>query len=209
MEPTTAARVFVVAVSGLFGLLVGSFLNVVIYRVPRGMSVVRPPSHCPNCDTELKPADNVPPRLVARPTGEVQVLRDADFGPLPDSRAAHRPCLRCGCLGPWVLRPLPSLLIVVAASLAAAAIDLDGLPIPWSVDSRPWIGAGSSWFWHSPSANPTRIGWAALGGGAAGLGAPCSPVDLERPESVRHRCLGLVASWLWAPAGLRSQGGFS
>lgn len=43
-----------------FGLLVGSFLNVVIHRVPLGESVVAPPSHCPQCDMRIKPWDNVP-----------------------------------------------------------------------------------------------------------------------------------------------------
>jgi leader peptidase (prepilin peptidase)/N-methyltransferase len=44
----------------VFGLLWGSFLNVVIYRVPRGMSVVHPPSHCPSCGKPVRPWDNVP-----------------------------------------------------------------------------------------------------------------------------------------------------
>jgi leader peptidase (prepilin peptidase) / N-methyltransferase len=44
----------------LFGLLWGSFLNVVIYRVPLGLSVVRPPSHCPSCKAPVKPYDNIP-----------------------------------------------------------------------------------------------------------------------------------------------------
>ena len=43
-----------------FGLLWGSFLNVVIYRVPRDMSVVSPPSHCPACGKPIAPYDNVP-----------------------------------------------------------------------------------------------------------------------------------------------------
>ena len=34
----------------LIGLAIGSFLNVVIWRVPRGESIVSPPSHCPQCD---------------------------------------------------------------------------------------------------------------------------------------------------------------
>lgn len=42
------------------GLLWGSFLNVVIYRVPLGMSVVRPASHCPACGAPVAPYDNVP-----------------------------------------------------------------------------------------------------------------------------------------------------
>ena len=44
----------------IFGLLWGSFLNVVIYRVPRGLSVVRPPSTCPRCQTLIAPYDNIP-----------------------------------------------------------------------------------------------------------------------------------------------------
>src|SRR5947208_8993046 len=49
-----------VAFCGLMGLLIGSFLNVVIWRVPRKLSVVRPPSHCPQCETPIHPKDNVP-----------------------------------------------------------------------------------------------------------------------------------------------------
>ena len=49
-----------VAVCGVFGLLIGSFLNVVIWRVPRGESVVHPPSHCPSCDAVITARDNVP-----------------------------------------------------------------------------------------------------------------------------------------------------
>lgn len=44
----------------VFGLLIGSFLNVVIYRVPLGESIVLPASHCPSCDTAIKPYDNIP-----------------------------------------------------------------------------------------------------------------------------------------------------
>jgi leader peptidase (prepilin peptidase) / N-methyltransferase len=43
-----------------FGLIWGSFLNVVIYRVPREMSVVRPASHCPGCGKPIAGYDNVP-----------------------------------------------------------------------------------------------------------------------------------------------------
>jgi len=44
----------------VFGLLVGSFLNVVIYRLPRADSVVRPGSRCPGCGTPLRPLQNIP-----------------------------------------------------------------------------------------------------------------------------------------------------
>ncbi|MBF7095758.1 prepilin peptidase [Alkalibacter mobilis] len=44
----------------LLGLTIGSFLNVVIYRIPEGESIAQPPSHCPSCGTRLKPLDLVP-----------------------------------------------------------------------------------------------------------------------------------------------------
>ena len=46
--------------TGVVGLCVGSFLNVVIYRVPEGMSLAKPDSHCPKCKYKLKWYDNIP-----------------------------------------------------------------------------------------------------------------------------------------------------
>jgi len=44
----------------LLGLCVGSFLNVCVYRLPRGMSLLRPASHCPFCDEPILWHDNIP-----------------------------------------------------------------------------------------------------------------------------------------------------
>ncbi len=44
----------------VFGLVVGSFLNVCIYRIPRGKSIVYPPSSCPVCGARIKWYDNIP-----------------------------------------------------------------------------------------------------------------------------------------------------
>ncbi|MGB7068539.1 MAG: prepilin peptidase [Pyrinomonadaceae bacterium] len=44
----------------IFGLLIGSFLNVVIYRIPRGLSVVYPGSSCPTCNVSIRSFDNIP-----------------------------------------------------------------------------------------------------------------------------------------------------
>ncbi len=44
----------------IIGLIIGSFLNVVIYRLPENKSIIVPPSHCPKCETRLKPFDLVP-----------------------------------------------------------------------------------------------------------------------------------------------------
>jgi leader peptidase (prepilin peptidase) / N-methyltransferase len=49
-----------ILVGGLIGAIIGSFLNVVAHRVPRGESLVSPGSHCPGCGAEVKPYDNIP-----------------------------------------------------------------------------------------------------------------------------------------------------
>lgn len=95
---------------GVLGLMVGSFLNVCIGRLPAGMSIVSPPSRCPSCQTPLKWRDNIPvlswiwlggkcrtcqapisPRypIVELATGAVFVLQGAMLGgsPLNDTAA--------------------------------------------------------------------------------------------------------------------------
>ena len=44
----------------LLGTCVGSFLNVVVYRLPRGESLIRPASRCPSCNHPIRPWDNIP-----------------------------------------------------------------------------------------------------------------------------------------------------
>lgn len=58
--PSDVALAFFPLAASLFGLLVGSFVNVVIYRVPRGESVVFPPSRCTICGHRIGPLENIP-----------------------------------------------------------------------------------------------------------------------------------------------------
>ena len=50
----------IIAFIVVFGLCFGSFLNVVIYRLPNNMNIAFPSSHCPNCNYKLKWYDNIP-----------------------------------------------------------------------------------------------------------------------------------------------------
>ena len=54
------SRNVVIALFFLFGIIIGSFLNVCIARIPYGMSIVLPASHCPRCEKPIKPYDNIP-----------------------------------------------------------------------------------------------------------------------------------------------------
>jgi leader peptidase (prepilin peptidase) / N-methyltransferase len=122
-----------IAACGVFGLVVGSFLNVVIYRVPIHESIVRPRSACPSCHTPILERDNVP-------VISWLVLRGK-------CRACHTPIsarypiveLTCAALFAGVAAregfnwEIPALLIFVAGLLALASIDLELLILPKSI----------------------------------------------------------------------------
>ena len=53
-------EVFYGIVMFILGTILGSFYNVVGFRLPRGESIVNPPSHCPNCNTRLGASELIP-----------------------------------------------------------------------------------------------------------------------------------------------------
>jgi leader peptidase (prepilin peptidase)/N-methyltransferase len=59
-EATGLPAAFVFAVVAAVGAIIGSFLNVVIHRVPREESIAFPASRCPSCGTAIRPYDNIP-----------------------------------------------------------------------------------------------------------------------------------------------------
>lgn len=114
----------------LVGLAVGSFLNVVIWRVPRGESVVHPPSACPRCGRAIRPYDNVPVvswlvlRGRCRDCGEPIAVRY----PLVEAGTGVLFALAAWWTGPsWFL---PALLYLLAISVALALIDIDTRRLP-------------------------------------------------------------------------------
>ncbi|HEY7439660.1 MAG TPA: prepilin peptidase [Acidimicrobiia bacterium] len=121
---------FVVFVCAVLGLMVGSFLNVVIWRVPRKESVVTPASHCPGCDAPIAPYDNVP-------VASWVILRARCRG-CGDRISARYPMVELANAGLWAavaLRfgavwELPAYLVFVSALLALALIDLDTFLLP-------------------------------------------------------------------------------
>lgn len=114
----------------LLGLLIGSFLNVVIWRLPRGESLSHPGSHCPGCGHAVRPYDNVPVvswlllRGRCRDCGArispryplVELLTGVLFGVMAWEFGAT-----------W---ELPAYLYLVAVGVALAFIDLDTRRLP-------------------------------------------------------------------------------
>jgi leader peptidase (prepilin peptidase)/N-methyltransferase len=115
---------------GLFGLLIGSFLNVVIWRVPRGESIVRPPSHCPSCDTELAARDNIPLVSWLLLRGRCRYCGTHISARYPAVELATGLLF---AVVTWVIGvswALPAFLYLTAVGLALSLIDLDTKRLP-------------------------------------------------------------------------------
>ena len=123
-------------VMGLFGLLFGSFANVVIWRVPRGESIAHPGSHCPGCEAPIAWYDNIPLVSWAVLRGRCRHCGE----PI----AVRYPLVEAASGALFLLAALvwgPGLRAVFAAAffwflLVLSAIDLDTMRLP-----NPIVGA--------------------------------------------------------------------
>ena len=119
-----------VIVVGVFGLVIGSFLNVVVWRVPRGESIVSPPSACPRCGHAIRAYDNIPvvSWLVLR--GHCRDCGEPISRRYPLVEAATGVLFALTAWFTGVSWTLPALLYLVAVSVALALIDLDVHRLP-------------------------------------------------------------------------------
>jgi leader peptidase (prepilin peptidase)/N-methyltransferase len=117
-------------VAGLFGMLIGSFLNVVAYRIPLGRSVVSPPSACPECGHQIRWKDNIPVVSWLLLRGRCRDCRAGISVRYPIVEAATG-VLFAGTylvIGPvWVL---PAYLLFIATTVVLVLTDLDHKRIP-------------------------------------------------------------------------------
>jgi len=117
-------------IAGLLGLAVGSFLNVVIYRVPRDESLVRPGSHCPRCGGAVRVRHNVPVLgwlLLRGRCADCRTPISVRY-PLVEAGAAVLFVAVTARFG-WSWE-LPGYLYLAAIAIALAAIDLDVMRLP-------------------------------------------------------------------------------
>lgn len=204
-----------VAALALFGLLIGSFLNVVIYRVPAGLSISHPPSACPRCGHRIRPWDNVPVLSWLLLRGR---CRDCSAPisvryPLVEVGTA----VLFGLVGAWtgLSWTLPLLVYTTGLGVALALIDLDvhRLPDALVLPSYPVVAA----LLLLAAANPGGVArWGALVGaviGGAVLGGLYLLLAVVRPGGMGWGdvklagLLGLVLGFLgW---GALVIGGFS
>lgn len=125
----------------LFGLAVGSFLNVVIARVPEGRSIVKPRSACPSCGTQIVWYDNVPILSFAVLRGRCRTCAAAISWRYPIVEAATGALFG---LGAARFGPTPQLavaLVLIGTLVAITGVDLRHQLIP-DVFTLPGIALG-------------------------------------------------------------------
>lgn len=200
---------------GVLGLLVGSFLNVVVHRVPAGLSVVRPGSACPECRHVVRARDNVPVVSWLLLRGR---CRDCHSGipvryPLVEAGTGllfAGIAVRLHQVGQ--LSALGGCLVVAAAGVALALIDLEHGRLPFSVTGAAAILAlaallAGGWSGHlsiGVIAASTGL-WLAVYGGiwllTAGRGMGLGDVALAPLLGAVLGAVGLSASVVGLAAG--------
>jgi len=129
------------AAVAVFGLAIGSFLNVVIARVPAGRSIVRPPSACPGCGAQLAWHDNIPVLsfLVLHGRCRACGMPISWRYPLVEAITAAALVAAYVAFGPTADFLVAGLLL--PALIAVTAIDLEHQLIPDAI-TLPWILVG-------------------------------------------------------------------
>ncbi|MFS3128553.1 prepilin peptidase [Nocardioides sp. Bht2] len=152
MTDVELVRLTIAVLGGLLGLAIGSFLNVVVHRVPLGLSVVAPGSHCPNCQSPVRNRHNVPVLgwlmlrgrcydcrspisarypLVEAGTGLVFVLVGLRFAETPAALPAYWAFAALGIALSLIdldVRRLPNALVVPAYPILAALLVVAAAP---------------------------------------------------------------------------------
>ena len=184
----------------LFGLLIGSFLNVCIVRIPRGMSISLPRSHCPNCKKQISWFENIPILSYAVLRGRCRYCREPISIRYPFVEA-----LTCVISGLLVLKfgfglEWAIFLAFSAALIVLAFIDMDHriLPDPITLNGI-WLGILTSSYLAYPNPLLARsLAWAGL------------PVSNPRLVALIASLLGVLAGggllWLVGEAYWRLRG---
>jgi len=193
----TAALIVLAAVAGA---ALGSFLNVLVYRLPRGESLIAPGSHCPSCHGAVKPYDNVPVLAWVWLHGRCRACRARISPRYPLVEAATAAlCVavvlaRSGAVG--IALGLETVLVAVPV----AAIDAEHHVIPNKITAPAAVLALALGSALDPAGEPARLIAAAVAGGAFLAVAFAVPKGMGMGDVKLAGLLGLLLGSSVAPA---------
>lgn len=210
----TATPPALVAVFGAAGLLVGSFLNVVIHRVPAGVSLLRPRSACPRCGHAVRGYDNVPvvSWLVLR--GRCRDCAAAIHWRYPAVEAVTGLLFCAVAVRTGTSWYLGAVLVLIAAGIALAAIDLTHQRLPFALTGAAAVGVVAFLVADAITGTTDRLASALVGGGVwamvyAGIWLITSGRGMGLGDVVLAPLLGLTLGWAgYGPALTGLLGGF-
>jgi leader peptidase (prepilin peptidase)/N-methyltransferase len=146
------------------GLLVGSFLNVVSYRLPRHQSLVAPGSRCPNCGTPIKPYDNIPVLGWLLLRGRCRECRERISARYPVVEATTAALALAVVLAKHSAHDIALGLTLVVVLVPVALIDLEHRIIPNKITLPAAIAAVAIGLATRPGGVPEQL----IAGAAAG-----------------------------------------
>jgi len=186
---------FLVPAAAVLGAVVGSFLNVVIWRLPRGESVVRPGSRCTACGAAVRWHDNVPIVSYLLLRGRCRAC-GAGFSaeyPVVEAANAGLYALLAWRFGP--VAALPVYMVLTSALLAAAVIDLHHRILPDRI-TLPGIALGLiASATLLPATVVDALAGAALGGGLYFLIAVASRGGMGGGDIKLIAMIGAFLGW--------------
>jgi leader peptidase (prepilin peptidase)/N-methyltransferase len=186
--------------AGVLGAIFGSFLNVVVHRLPLHESVVSPPSHCPACGTPVKPYDNIPIlswlalRGHCRGCGERISVRYPLVEALTAALCAGAVLTYSSAAG--IALSVALILVVVPAAL----IDLEHRIIPNKITGLGALVALAIGLALDPAGEPERLIAAAAAGGFLLLAALAYPGGMGMGDVKLAGMMGLFLGASVAPA---------
>jgi len=200
--------------TGLLGLIVGSFLNVVIHRFPRHESIIRPRSRCPECETEISSRDNVPVLSWLLLRGRCRHCNNRISARYPAIEMLTALMFVCAALRFGPSMELAAFSILFASLIAVAAIDIELRLVPKRI-VWPTFAAAGLLFTASAviQGEPRRL--VDTVGGSVGAFAVLFTIHLISPRGMGFgdvrlaALLGLFLGWLGpAHVGLGLFAGF-
>jgi leader peptidase (prepilin peptidase)/N-methyltransferase len=187
-------------VAGLLGAIVGSFLNVVAYRLPRDESLVVPASQCPRCGTPVKPYDNVPILSWLLLRGHCRNCEGAISPRYPLTEALTAAL----CVGAVLTHEsavgIAMSLVVILLVIPAALIDLEHRIIPNKLNAFGAVTALVIGLALDPSGEPERLIAAAGAGSFLLVAALAYPGGMGMGDVKLAAVLGLLLGRAVAPA---------